>query len=153
MNTGPMVDRYADEVWYNSGFGSLIIIDTLLHSKIVGNTTPYVLPVPGGATHSADKHSFIINGFFLKYPNTIMNPLNSPIFSISSFVALLEDLSSNLSFPYGLNSLTRVLSAIKKYAIIGNSGVIHAKSVRNNVRVNHAGISAITDIPPLVNMF
>ena len=100
-----MVERYPDVDCFNSGFGSLIIIDTVSQSKIVGTTTPVVLPVPGGATHNVDKHSSIINGvslpLYLKYPNTIIKPLNKPsglfhvpIFLISSTVALREDFSS-----------------------------------------------------------
>ena len=82
-----------------------------------------------------------------------MKPFNRPIFSMSSLDALLDDLSSNLSLPYGLNSLINVLSAIKKYAIIGNNGTMHMISVRNNVRMNQAGTSANMDMPPLVNIF
>ena len=65
INTGPMVARYADVICFNSGFGSLIIIDTVSQSSIVGTTTPVVLPVPGGATHKVDKHSSNIKGVSL----------------------------------------------------------------------------------------
>ena len=122
INVGPTVARYADVNCFNSGFGSLIIIDTVSQSKMVGIQTPAVFPVPGGATHSADRHSSNISGIilprFLKYPRTIINPLNRlppplPILEMSAAVALFEDFSSNLSLPCGLNSDTNVASARK----------------------------------------
>ena len=65
INTGPTVERYPDVACFSSGFGSLIIIETLSQSRIVGIATPNVLPVPGGAKHNADNGSSNINGTVL----------------------------------------------------------------------------------------
>ena len=83
INTGPTLARAPEVEKHSSGLGSLTTMLMVGELKIVGITTPAVLPVPGGAQHRTDKVSFMRKSLPLNLPTTIQKPSSSPIFLMS----------------------------------------------------------------------